>query len=189
MTKKPPAKPQPGDADLWRHLTAGVKPLPRAMPAPRHQPPAKSAARVTLPPLAAKAKPPPAPKPSKTPKPFAGLDKRNAERLRRGEWPIDGTLDLHNMTQSVAHAALRAYLAHAWAAGQRCILVITGKGGPRPAEDDGLFAEERGVLKRMLPRWLAEPALQPLILAASPAQPRHGGGGAFYVLLRRQRGS
>jgi DNA-nicking Smr family endonuclease len=93
------------------------------------------------------------------------------------------------MTQAEAHTALRAHLARASAAGQRCVLVITGKGSPRPA-GEALFAEEaRGVLKRMLPQWLADAALKPLVLATAPAQARHGGGGAFYVLLRRQRGS
>ena len=130
----------------------------------------------------------PAPKSAKLSKPYAGLDRRNADRLKRGEWPLDGTLDLHHMTQAVAHAALRAYLSRAFAAGQRCILVITGKGTPRPA-DDSIFADEpRGVLKRMLPQWLADAALKPMVLATAPAQLRHGGGGAFYVLLRRQRG-
>jgi DNA-nicking Smr family endonuclease len=38
-----------------------------------------------------------------------------------------------------------------------------------------------------VPRWLEEPALRPMILAREPAQPRHGGAGALYVLLRRQR--
>ncbi len=47
--------------------------------------------------------------------------------------------------------------------------------------------EAPGVLKRNLPRWLAEPGLADKVLAIRPALPQHGGEGAFYVLLRRSR--
>jgi DNA-nicking Smr family endonuclease len=39
----------------------------------------------------------------------------------------------------------------------------------------------------MVPRWLNEGANREHIVAFSPAQARHGGAGALYVLLRRQR--
>jgi DNA-nicking Smr family endonuclease len=38
-----------------------------------------------------------------------------------------------------------------------------------------------------VPRWLAEAGARARVLAAAPAQPRHGGEGALYVLLRRKR--
>jgi DNA-nicking Smr family endonuclease len=38
-----------------------------------------------------------------------------------------------------------------------------------------------------VPRWLAVGEHAPRLLRVEPAQPRHGGGGALYVLLRRQR--
>ncbi len=44
-----------------------------------------------------------------------------------------------------------------------------------------------GVLKSAVPRWLAEPELRRQVLATAAAQPRHGGAGAAYVLLRRRR--
>jgi len=115
---------------------------------------------------------------SPAPVPGGGLDKRRARRLRRGELPIDGRLDLHGMTQDAAHRALRAFLLRAQASGERCVLVITGKGrtGAGP-----------GVLRTMLPRWLRETPLAGAVLAWQPAQPRHGGEGAAYVLLRRKR--
>jgi DNA-nicking Smr family endonuclease len=103
-----------------------------------------------------------------------GLDRRTAERLRRGELPIEARLDLHGLTQEEAHAALGRFLGRAHGAGQRCLLVITGKGA---------------VLREAVPRWLAEGETRARILASSPAQPRHGGGGALYVLLRRIRDS
>ncbi|VAW10984.1 hypothetical protein MNBD_ALPHA09-1151, partial [hydrothermal vent metagenome] len=48
--------------------------------------------------------------------------------MRRGRIDVDGTLDLHGMTQSHAHMALRGFLIAAQARGDRLVLVITGKG-------------------------------------------------------------
>jgi DNA-nicking Smr family endonuclease len=104
-----------------------------------------------------------------------GLDKSTEERLRKGNRPIDARLDLHGMTQDAAHAALRQFVLAAAQRGDRCLLIITGKGG-----FDG-----QGILRREVPRWLEQ--LRPLVLRAVPAQPRHGGAGALYLLLKRRR--
>ena len=61
----------------------------------------------------------------------AGLERRTAQKLRRGQIPIDASLDLHGMTQSEAYAALRAALQRSQALGHHCLLVITGKGTGR----------------------------------------------------------
>jgi DNA-nicking Smr family endonuclease len=106
-----------------------------------------------------------------------GLDRRSAEKLRRGELRLEGRLDLHGMTQDEAHYALTGFLVRAQEAGKRCVLVITGKGS----------AERGGVLRAAVPRWLGEAPHRGRVLATAPAQPRDGGAGALYVLLRRRR--
>ena len=106
------------------------------------------------------------------------LDRRTTERLKRGQIPIEAQLDLHGLTQQEALDALANFLSTAIEAGQRCVLVITGKGTAR---------EGGGVLRTLIPGWLAEGAYREWVLAAERAQPRHGGDGALYVLLRRQR--
>jgi DNA-nicking Smr family endonuclease len=107
---------------------------------------------------------------------FAGIDRANAERLKRGLHRIEARLDLHGMTQAEAHGALFAFIAASRAAGRRCVLVITGR---------GLGQSGPGVLKTSVPRWLEERELRRHILAIAPAQPHHGGPGATYLLLRR----
>jgi DNA-nicking Smr family endonuclease len=108
-----------------------------------------------------------------------GLDKRTAARLRRGQLPVEGRLDLHGLTQNEAHRALTAFLAASRDAGRRCVLVITGKGlGP-----DGSV----GVLRAAVPRWLNEASNRRHVFAFRQAVPRDGGEGALYVLLKRQR--
>ncbi len=113
---------------------------------------------------------------------MVGVDKRSVDRLRRGKLPVEARLDLHGMTQTKAEAALARFLAGAQAAGRRCVLVITGKG----AREREMF-ESPGVLKRRVPVWLNAPANRARVLAFAAARPQHGGGGALYVLLKRQR--
>jgi len=116
-----------------------------------------------------------------------GLDRRTSERLRKGQQPIEARLDLHGMKQTEAHAALYAFVTREARLGKRCLLIITGKGS-RDRSPDSVMPERSGVLRNLVPRWLRDPSLKGLVLAVQPALPRHGGGGALYVLLRRQRG-
>ncbi len=90
--------------------------------------------------------------------------------------PIDVRLDLHGLTQARAHRALDHFIDQAVARGARTLLVITGKG-----------VGGDGVLRQMMPRWLAEGPHTARVLRVEPAHVKHGGGGAWYVYLRRQR--
>jgi len=125
------------------------------------------------------------------PPPLSGLDRRKARKVGAGRVEIEGRIDLHGMRQAEAHAALRRFLLRGYAEGRRWVLVITGKGAPlRRGEDDaglvGVRDEERGVLKRNVPRWLEEPELRAIIIGFTTAAIRHGGEGALYVQLRRK---
>ncbi len=109
----------------------------------------------------------------------AGVDARSVERLKRGQLPIEGRLDLHGMTQAEAHEALNGFLAGSATRGRRTVLVVTGRGGRG--------SEGPGVLRRMVPRWLNEPGNRDRLLAFTEAQPKDGGAGALYLLLRKRR--
>lgn len=108
----------------------------------------------------------------------AGVDKRTVQRLKRGQLDIEARLDLHGLTQSVAHARLDGFLTAAQDRGLRCVLVITGK---------GRVGEAGGVLRQMVPRWLNTPPNRGRVLSMTQAQPKHGGAGALYLLLRRKK--
>ncbi len=175
------------DEDLWRHVTRDAKPLSGRKPL--HQEELRKA-RDEVPAVGKKAEkprprhktapmapPPRPPAPELAPGALADVDKRTAERLRRGKLPIEGLLDLHRMTQDEAERAVRAFLADSQAAGRRCVLIVTGKGAGR----------EGGVLRRELPRWLNLPVNRARVIAFAPAQPQHGGHGAVYLLLKRRR--
>lgn len=143
-------------------------PAPPPIPRPQHwlKPGGRNEPLIRLPQT-------PAPKPT-------GLDRRTEERLRKGQRAPDARLDLHGMTANRAHAALNHFISQSRAAGHRCVLIITGKGAPG-ADGRG------GVLKREAPYWLSTPPLSSMIVHVANAHPRHGGGGALYVYLKRQR--
>jgi len=120
---------------------------------------------------------------TKTP-PLAPLDRRLRQRVARGSEPIDARLDLHGYTQARAHAALLVFLQRAQRDGVRLALIVTGKGSER---GEAFASGERGVLKRQVPIWLALPEFRPFVLGFEAAHVGHGGEGALYVRLRRQR--
>ena len=115
--------------------------------------------------------------------PFKAGDPRVDRHVRRGRTPIDATIDLHGHTQVTARKTLLAFLINARLSDKRCVLVITGKGasaaGGLPSRGMGT-----GVLRARLGDWLREEAFRALVVRASPAHPKHGGGGAFYVFLK-----
>ena len=162
-----------GDHGLWQEAVRDVRPLRSARPANSESSRREAEvapARVER----GRTTPPHMPLPPLDR--FAGIDRANAERLKRGMHSIEARLDLHGMTQAEAHGALCAFIAASRASGRRCVLVITGR---------GLGQSGPGVLKSSVPRWLEEPELRRQILAIAPAQPQHGGPGATYLLLRR----
>jgi DNA-nicking Smr family endonuclease len=161
-----PAPPQ-SDRLLWREATRSVTPLRR-----------RAAASSAPPPVTVEASQPNVPLRHPPLDRFAGIDRANAERLKRGHHRIEARLDLHGMTQSEAHRAVAAFVHASSDSGLRCVLVITGR---------GLGPNGPGVLKSAVPRWLEQAGLRRQILAIAPAQPRHGGAGALYLLLRRRR--
>ena len=178
------------DLALWKHVTRDAKPLakrepPPARPAAPEAPPAKAEPKKTES-MAKPARPRPRPvTPVKRTEPAlehgraAGVDRRRTERLRRGRLPVEARLDLHGYTQGQAHSALDRFLGESQARSLRCVLVITGK---------GTTTEAGGVLRAQVPRWLNEPGNRARVLAFDYAQPKHGGLGALYVLLRRKKG-
>lgn len=167
----------------WRQAVADVRPLKarRAgeMEIPMAAPPQRQDTRAALPAL------PPAltiapVKHSAAPLRegiYEGVDKATARRIRRGQYPIDRTLDLHGLGRQEAYVCLQRAVMQGVLDGQRLLLVITGKG--RGGD---------GVLRRALPQWLQEDGLRPYLLAFDRARPQDGGGGAWYVLLKRLYG-
>lgn len=113
------------------------------------------------------------------------MDAKTHRSLIRGKLRPDARIDLHGMTLAVAKAELTGFVLRAQAAGHRLVLVITGKG----KGDQGPLPVRSGALRHEVPYWLQMPPVAQAVLQVVPAHVRHGGGGAYYVYLRRPRGS
>jgi len=113
------------------------------------------------------------------------MDRKTHTRMKRGKLKPEARIDLHGMTMDRAHPALTGFIMRAASEGRRLVLVITGKGKDR--DEDGPIPVRRGVLRHNVPHWLSVPPLAPLVLQVTPAHDRHGGGGAYYVYLKRLR--
>lgn len=181
-----------GEEELWRRVVARVEPLKdRSLPLVAVDPPKEAAGPEQA--HSAFAKPDPAPPPDNRERPAEtlrkgmsgpALDRRTAQRLQRGQLPIEGRLDLHGMTQKQAYAALHRFILASKSYDRRLVLVVTGKGWNPEADRP---EEAVGVLRRSVPRWLASPPFTEHVSAVRDAHLRHGGSGALYVMLRRSR--
>lgn len=189
---KPPRGLTSEEAALWKRVTDTVTPLHPARPAQRaHQP--AGASPVSLPPVpkpkgrvpAARPAPTPAPAASARPLTRHGLDTSWERKLARGGVEPDVTIDLHGHGLDAAHARLLAGLVQASAMGARVILLVSGKHRPHGHHDER--GERRGAIRAKLLDWLAASPHANHIAAVRPAQQRHGGAGAVYIVLRRTR--
>ena len=128
---------------------------------------------------------------SQTPPPLATFDRRTAQKLSRGKSEPDARMDLHGEGVETARVKLYHFLAAQRQQGARLVLVITGKGASPFARHTlhGMThfqsPEREGRLRREVPHWLNEQMFRVHVIGFQPAHPRHGGGGAFYVRLRR----
>lgn len=199
--------PKPGlaapDADLWDEVTARIEPLKRRRPRRQIPPQQARDADPEAPPVsepveaAGQRRRPDVRRPDAAgqaakPAELTGIDRRMRQKLARGQVEVDARLDLHGTGRPAARAALHAFLVSASARGHRLVLVITGKGEAPTRHtlhgtDHFHTPERRGILRQALTEWLTEPDFASLVSGFQPAHPRHGGGGAFYVRLRRPR--
>jgi DNA-nicking Smr family endonuclease len=107
----------------------------------------------------------------------AGVSHELVRKLRRGEFAVQGHVDLHGMTREEAKRAVESFLRASRSAGKRCVLVVHGR---------GLHSKDQlPVLKDALRTWLSTARLGRHVLAFATARPVDGGAGAIYVLLRR----
>jgi DNA-nicking Smr family endonuclease len=189
MKRKPPVIP---DFDLWADIARNITPLRSS----RHagvaiEPPStsdKSVKSTNASGVAQRGHPV-----RREPPPLTGLDRRSERRMTRGQVEIAARLDLHGTGVEQSRLRLLEFLGRERGRGSRLVLVITGK-GQSPFARHTLHGnahfhtpERQGRLRRLVPEWLHEPQFRIHVAGFQPAHPRHGGGGAFYVKLRRNQ--
>lgn len=104
-----------------------------------------------------------------------GIPNKRFRQLKSGLIPWQGRLDLHGLSVEEAEIKLLDFITQHYDSGNRCILLIHGKGGHR---------NQAPILKNLVNHWLKQ---IPLVLAFHSAIAKDGGTGALYVLLKRNR--
>jgi len=109
----------------------------------------------------------------------AGLDPKAFKQLGKGQIPYEHVIDLHGHVEDEAWASLMDFLRQGYQENCRCLLVVHGKGKGYGVQGD------MGLIKSQVCTWLEGCGA---VLAYHTTIPRHGGSGAVYVLLRRNKG-
>ena len=78
----------------------------------------------------------------------AGVHPDVVARLRRGQWAIQGQIDLHGLRREEAREQLSTFIRQSSRHGRRCVRVVHGKGHGSPGRQP--------VLKAKVHRWLAQ---------------------------------
>lgn len=94
-------------------------------------------------------------------------------KLRRGEWSLQGEIDLHGLRREDAREALAGFIREAHRRGWRCVRVVHGKGLGSPGKTP--------VLKGKVQSWLIQ---KNEVMAFVQARADEGGAGALVVLLK-----
>ncbi|OYY90113.1 MAG: DNA mismatch repair protein MutS [Sphingomonas sp. 28-66-16] len=181
------------EAALWQRVIATVRPartvidaapIAPAPPTPQQGRAAHAAIPRPKPGPVPARKPGPALPPAKSPPgPGQTLDGGWDRRLAAGAVAPDSVVDLHEHTLDTAYVALDQGLDRALRRGDRVLLLITGR-PPRPESER---PHARGRIRAAVGDWLAASRHSARIAAVRPAHPRHGGAGALYIVIRRDR--
>jgi DNA-nicking Smr family endonuclease len=110
----------------------------------------------------------------------SGIDKSTRKKIDTGQYYIDAEIDLHGLTKDEAFQALVHFVDKNFLDHKRLLLVITGKG---KKSNEGSVK-----LKDEFPKWINHEYLNGKVVRFSYAAKHHGGDGAYYVFLRRERG-
>jgi DNA-nicking Smr family endonuclease len=165
------------DIRLWRKVAVSVKPFPgRVAPAEPVEPSELKSGQSASAALHFTASAP-SPQSRQGPQPELA-DVSNTRKIRRGQAPVDARLDLHGHTQDSAYDALVSFVTRNRAHGARTLLVITGKG-----------RAGGGVLRARLLDWIEGPEIRSMLAGYAQAHARHGGAGAWYLVLKSPRAS
>lgn len=172
-------RPDPEDAELFRRTVGDVKPVVHDRHEPRKRrarPYARFAredrAAILQESLDGESGDPPVTAADELIFRRAGVPELVLRKLRRGQYRVQGEIDLHGLTVAEAKHALREFVAKSFIDGARCIRVVHGK---------GLRSGHRGPVVKQA----ANSVLRRMGVVAAFVSARHvdGGTGALYVLL------
>ena len=114
------------------------------------------------------------------------IDKKKLSLLKRGKLQPEFILDLHGMNTVTAKKRSIEFIRFNYINGKRLLLIITGKG---KSLRTSFFENENeiGIIRKSLKAWLYESDMRTKILGVVSSHIIHGGEGAFYIYLKKNK--
>ena len=109
------------------------------------------------------------------------------KKLKRGKIPIDKKIDFHGMTLDQAKKRFFLTINDCFYSKKRCILFITGKGINKNNFSKINTKLYKGKIRNDFLNWINQKEVVSKILNVTPADAAHGGDGAFFLYLRKNK--
>ena len=110
------------------------------------------------------------------------------KKLRKGKILINKKIDFHGYSLEEAKELFLSTIINCFIKNYRCILFITGKGLNKKTtntfQDNKLYY---GKIRNEFLNWVSIKEVQSKILNVQQANSKHGGDGAFFVYLRKNK--
>ncbi|MDR0484903.1 MAG: Smr/MutS family protein [Alphaproteobacteria bacterium] len=110
------------------------------------------------------------------------LSRKEISHIKKLKKSIESVLDLHGRTVAESEILLSSFVKNSFAKGYILVMVITGKGNNSTEKENGM-----GVLKSFFLSWLQTEESHKYVISYGEAIQSHGGSGAFYVCLRKNK--
>ncbi len=98
------------------------------------------------------------------------------------------SIDLHGYTLDEANKTIEAFINKAFSENINKLIIVTGKGLHSENEKDPYVSKDLGILKYSVPEFISSNAsLMNIINEITDARIEDGGGGAFYIFLKKNK--
>tara|TARA_Y100000768_G_scaffold372909_1_gene341028 strand:+ start:2651 stop:3073 length:423 start_codon:yes stop_codon:yes gene_type:complete len=98
------------------------------------------------------------------------------------------SIDLHGYTLDEANIAIENFINKAFLENINKLIVVTGKGLHSDNEKDPYVSKDLSILKYSVPEFISNnKSLMTMINEMTDAKLEDGGGGAFYILLKKNK--
>ena len=98
------------------------------------------------------------------------------------------SIDLHGYNLDEANKSIEHFINKAFSQNVNKLIVVTGKGLHSENEKDPYISKDLGILKYSVPEFITNNAsLMNMINEITDAKLEDGGGGAFYIFLKKNK--
>jgi DNA-nicking Smr family endonuclease len=98
------------------------------------------------------------------------------------------SIDLHGYTLDEANKSIESFIIKSYQENINKLIVVTGKGMHSQNEKDPYVSKDLSILKYSVPEFISNNKnLMKIIYEMKDAKIEDGGGGAFYIFLKKNR--